>query len=778
MSGPERPPEIAVPTTKLKRKQLSDEDQAELDKLDGAFKRIKKTVPQAPYILSTPSLYPYQYHSRQEAQAWMMGRLFKSDEEHLQYRTFLFREPYQDCFTLQPDEEDEPEPEPPQPKPQPKNTSSQAPKKKISLSAYKSKQANGVITPGSKKVSPNLPPTKAPIAQTNGVKPPEKPAPAVQKPDEAKPQKRYPEKRPRDNRPSPAPAPPQKPEPAESKIKVDKSDPSNSTPHGLPPMLSPVDPPLSNPYGLPPILSPTLPSTITEELKKLETQRNRADSNTSSSSTDRKSQLLNVPETSSQKQGPGVKSASRERSVSMSGKSPAKSPAVHAPTQNDDDDFESLVVRLKYTKKTRDTIKQLLKLPPKRECHADKKKDRDETPKDRPVQAQKKPVDVVASKPKPIPKVAARRPESSKAPAGATKVADKRPRIEDDVAQPTASKRPRPSTLQEGPNTPKDQILSSPANKASAKSSAQKSQATHTTPRKDLKAINMLRTNSAEGYDSTPGRGNTPATSKHFDGKAPTSSPLNTKKQADISLLQQLSAKLNHMGRTLKYDSKKFEDEKGGKKDDRKRAAVIGLECILAYMAAFYTQDTALHLRGRLPEVEGTWKMLLDLCVSYSRLTKDLHLDGFRSYLASVIASGICQLLTPRAPNPQAHDSPHDVPHPELAKQHGQLSENFAKLTDNYMRLLHHTQDARIALPMEDLQKLFPKTWAGAEPNAKLARVAEKVNGPKLSGPYFLPIANDTTPIQAVRFGLKFLHEYCEKERLDHIIRVNLDRPE
>jgi hypothetical protein len=195
-------------------------------------------------------------------------------------------------------------------------------------------------------------------------------------------------------------------------------------------------------------------------------------------------------------------------------------------------------------------------------------------------------------------------------------------------------------------------------------------------------------------------------------------------------------------------------------------------------MTAFHTQDLVSHLRGRPAEVEGTWKMLLTLCASYSRLTKDLqHLDGFRSYLAAVIAASICTLLTPRASNPQAHDSPHEMPHPELAKQHSQLSDNISLLAENYMHLLRHTQDARVALPMEDMQKLFPKTWSGAESNAKLAKVPEKPHGVKLPGPYFLPIANDTTPIQAVRFGLKFLHEYCEKERLDHTI-VNLDRPE
>jgi hypothetical protein len=171
MSGPERPPDAGVPTSKLERKSLRKEDQEELDKLDSIFDRIKRAVPTAPYVLSTPSLDEYTHYSRHESTSWMIGRLFTPDEEHLQYRTFHYREPYQDCFTLQPGEEEEPEVE--RPKSQASSTSNQAPKKKISLSAYKSKQVNGVITPGAKKASPNLlptKPTKPPPAQANGIK--------------------------------------------------------------------------------------------------------------------------------------------------------------------------------------------------------------------------------------------------------------------------------------------------------------------------------------------------------------------------------------------------------------------------------------------------------------------------------------------------------------------------------------------------------------------------------------------------------------------------------
>jgi hypothetical protein len=196
-------------------------------------------------------------------------------------------------------------------------------------------------------------------------------------------------------------------------------------------------------------------------------------------------------------------------------------------------------------------------------------------------------------------------------------------------------------------------------------------------------------------------------------------------------------------------------------------------------MAAYYAQDFSLNLRGRAGEVEQTWKTLLPLCLSYARSTKDFqHLDGLRSYLSSVIASAICTHLSQRASTTRAHDSPQDITHAELAKQHTAIAENFALLADHSLKMNRHYQDARIALPIEDLQTLYKKTYAARETNAKIARDPEKVSGARLSGPYFLPLAMDSTPIQAVRFGLRFLAEYCEREGLEYWFRVNLDRPE
>lgn len=195
-------------------------------------------------------------------------------------------------------------------------------------------------------------------------------------------------------------------------------------------------------------------------------------------------------------------------------------------------------------------------------------------------------------------------------------------------------------------------------------------------------------------------------------------------------------------------------------------------------MAAYYAQDQALNLRGRPGDVEHTWKTLLPLCLSYARSTKDFkHLDGLRSYLGAVIASAICAHVAQRASSSRISESSQDSSHTDSSKQQSSLAENFALLSDHAMKMTRHYQDARIALPMDEVQSSYKKTYAGRETNAGLVKEPERVHGARLSGPYFLPLSTDTTPIQAARFGLKFLSEYCEREKLDYHQRVDLDKP-
>jgi hypothetical protein len=275
------------------------------------------------------------------------------------------------------------------------------------------------------------------------------------------------------------------------------------------------------------------------------------------------------------------KSEPRIRTVPVNGKSPNPEESKTASTGD-----SSLVVKLKFSKAKVPTVRQILKLPPKR-THPEKK-ERLEVPKEVLTSVQTK--EEEPKKKKVVPKVAIRRPETTTpipastakvATSTANKITEKRPRAEDDVASAVPSKRPRAASTQDRPITPV-QHGTSPV--VSTKSSAQKSQAQYLTPKNNQRAAGMIRTQSTESNDSASARSvATPAGIKSETRTGPTSAPLTGKRQADISLLAQTSMKLNQMGRALKHEATKILTSAGKQvtKQDEKRAAVTNMECIL-----------------------------------------------------------------------------------------------------------------------------------------------------------------------------------------------------
>jgi hypothetical protein len=173
---------------------MSDRDAQELRKLDAAVDRIFKAVPDHPYILSVPCDEPrFHYPSRQEAHSWQRHTPFSLDEERLQYMTYIYRDPAESCFVVrsQVDEDrDRQKAQSAQKTPsflRGTNTPSQGTKKKITLSAYKTKKAGGpveykeVIPPKEQeKVAPKMEDkkvngvkaTKTPVRSQEGVQTP------------------------------------------------------------------------------------------------------------------------------------------------------------------------------------------------------------------------------------------------------------------------------------------------------------------------------------------------------------------------------------------------------------------------------------------------------------------------------------------------------------------------------------------------------------------------------------------------------------------------------
>ena len=135
--------EHSHPSSNVNR--ISEQDQAELEKLDRAVTRMQKHTLSDPYIITIAQdkHLKYQYQWRSQQYQWLHGTPFRYDEgESIQYQTFNFQEPGSSMLSLHaqhyPDER--PGTADSTRNVTGSNTPAQGPKKVISFGAYKSKK--------------------------------------------------------------------------------------------------------------------------------------------------------------------------------------------------------------------------------------------------------------------------------------------------------------------------------------------------------------------------------------------------------------------------------------------------------------------------------------------------------------------------------------------------------------------------------------------------------------------------------------------------------------
>lgn len=565
-----------------RKRNLSESDADELQKLESAFERIRKNIPETPYYLTIPQDNPaYRYWSAQDERSWMIGDLFDPSELHLQYMTFIYR-PHEDsiwvCRSEVDDERDRKEmlkaqglaPEPTAPPVNPRA----GPRKKITLGQYKKGKETGSLrnSTSPKESSPEADGAVKKVRdmeETNGAI--HKQVPAADSEDSGEKlrenrQAKGPPIASKIEKPSrPRPEPPAKklrlsPPPGKVSTPELKAD-SQSTAHDLPPLLSPIH--LPNPYGLPPLLSPTLPPLVQAELdRRAKEGRPRAVSDGSAKS-DSKNAASNG-------HSPAVKAQKLETPTEVpplsQKKEEARQAAGSSSVKRTSSEFlevpemrKQKVVKLKYGRKNRREIERLLKLPPSR-----KEPSAAERPK---VLASARKLESASKfRDSPVKEPAHRRTPSVNVEEKLRPPADKRPRADDEAVDPAAKKRklsaePEPDSMR--PRTPAQQASPVP----SARNSAQKSQ--YLTPR-EPRAASMLRNGSDQGNVATP----EPAVGT--PSGQPAAKRGNRNKQEWVNL----SRRLNELGRAMKHEAERI-TRSGGDIESKRHAAAVSVESLL-----------------------------------------------------------------------------------------------------------------------------------------------------------------------------------------------------
>ncbi|PNS14619.1 Acetolactate synthase, mitochondrial [Sphaceloma murrayae] len=373
-------------------------NQDEVDAMNAAVDRMRKFIPEQPYIQSIPQDEPRWHHRNwEQAQAWRKDAPFDADEKaDLQYQTFYYHEHganlihlgvHDIASTQQNDSMSSSE-----------TTKSVAatpklgPKKKISLADYKNQKVN---TPKS------IPASKKETA--NGVKKHEverKPAKNTAKPDlpdsstrdfarPASPplkRKRSPdpsdivestevvrrktENRQDDSRRSDRadrkahlPASPDATRKRDNEKKIDSFQ--------LPAPISPLRPPMPDrlsPIGivLPDRLSPTLPDKIVRDLDRRE--RVRTQSNTSKSSSGSTSNMIKHDSVLSNRDGVAEESKKRKRDTAEDTSEQEANAEVKIKKEMAEErraSLSSLIFKIKIPKARRQDYSRLLRFPPR-----------------------------------------------------------------------------------------------------------------------------------------------------------------------------------------------------------------------------------------------------------------------------------------------------------------------------------------------------------------------------------------------------------------------------
>ncbi|KAL1981537.1 hypothetical protein VTN96DRAFT_2472 [Rasamsonia emersonii] len=600
---------------------------------------------------------------------------------------------------------------------------------------------------------------------------------------------------------------------------------SDSTNNGLPALLSPTLPPSSTSPRLPELLSPTLPPDIEEELARFREESpikgssHRRDFSTNSVATKDETPNIKFSQhkrphsesvSSASTQSTNAKKGEQANKISSHGSSgrsdsasrdhfkndsilrPAEkqstllSSGVPAKTNvsftNDHYNVESasskskLIVRLKYGRANRKRVEALLKFSGKRKILADSVSSK--LPRDRRAMVSQSEEGQLSS-------------HEIDSHHSTSKTPEKRPRApeNDDIHEPS-SKRPKAvmkTTVSDKPRTP-----------VSATSSTQEQQSgmaksLFSTPKRESKGSAAHRPESGDGEVKTPLGSASKATTGSVEKPTKLSPPPSSDGQASRSRESERRAwreefqKYAALGRELKHEADRHTRSKAANGNvtaaDEKLAAATAVEAILCFILAFIADDRSKALARQVGD-SSTWRSIL----AYWRVVKMTtasypHLHGLCLLLGAISHDtihaldlerlAVCSLPGEHSPVPTPGSDGNTVTSDESKRHRKEFLELKSRLPEYYKEAHRLWLEGGRELSEDVIMQEFPATWSKRSRNYS-ERGRERLSVGNYSGDFFLPLGRTTTPLEAVRFGVSILGEWCRREGLEFQARLGL----
>ncbi|CAI7671035.1 unnamed protein product [Penicillium manginii] len=752
---------------------------SDLEDLDNRLKRLSEDVfPLHPYLLTLPTNAPFRLGSR-SANNWAVGhdRPFTSDEQQLQYMTFLTHDSGDSLLLAVGDWSDESGrmmADRPRTTTTTENSRDAVSKKKISLKDYNTQKvtSTSVATPtppppenhsrerpahankreGGAKARATTPtpdlsissdkletrsiPTK-PLSQHRSLSPTKdshfsKKRPSASHADFTS------NSHPRSSKSSETMHSPKKPRLSPEKDQRSDNPPTKSSRSPrLPVLLSPTLPPTSGPR-LPRLLSPTLPPDIEKELAKIgghspvrhpsPKRENAAIRTKRNDETQNKTPISTyVNSSNSSQQGGGGRAG-----PSLKDKD---SVAPNPPRR---------IVTLKYGKSNRKLVEGLL--------NADTDPDDVSHP-----HAERRRED----------------PSQLRNSVSSKKIKTKaRHEADETVGSNSAVGRARERDAKVSIDKPTTPAFHPPTHDRTKQNTL--------TPVKDLKGMVSRHGEPGDGDGKTPINLTNKRYSTDLGVKGSPSQPESRSRDSDRRAWRDEFQKFSSIGRELKHASERYTAMTGPSIEDEKLSVVTAIEAILSFILAFLADNQCKSLARQGGDssswvsILAYWRVVRKKSVAYPVLHGLSLLLGAVSYeaihaldLERLALSPLPGEHTP-APTPGAgggDSTSHATPAPpdDYKKAWEKISELRNRLPECYRESQKLWLEGSRSLSEDVLGQEFPNTWSRRSHNfAERGRIPLRAG--EYAGDYFLPLGGITQPIEIVRFSWSILHEWCEQE--------------
>ena len=225
------------------------------------------------------------------------------------------------------------------------------------------------------------------------------------------------------------------------------------------------------------------------------------------------------------------------------------------------------------------------------------------------------------------------------------------------------------------------------------------------------------------------------------------------------------------LAKQLKYDSDAFfKNPEGMTNEEREKGVIIAIESVLCFMLAFRISDADREFIDRTG-----WNSILGLLAKAETESRSFdHLNGLGRQLEGIIRDILIHVdLKTLDSNPLADRfgkaksaDPNKTEDQNRASEYHRRFSEFYQLTEQSRKAWWYGLTSLGPAQMADR---FPNTWAKRDqtkvPQGK--GISQSVFPFQYKRPYWLPLSQMSTALEAINFGLDFLQEYCRAKGVD-----------